>query len=475
MPHSLSLEDRYRLLKELSGQPQATQRDLARALGVSLGKLNYCLRALIEKGLVKARSFRDSEHKLAYAYVLTPRGIEEKVLTTRAFLNLKMAEYDSITAQIKDLVSELDLELMVSMSENRKRALITGITGQDGSYLAELLIDKGYEVHGIIRRSSSFNTQRVEHLYQDPHAADRRLVLHYGDLNDASSLNRILRLVDPAEIYNLGAQSHVKVSFDTPEYTGEVTGLGATRLLEAVRELQIRPRIYQASSSEMYGKVVETPQSESTPFYPRSPYGVAKVYAFWLTVNYREAYDLFAVNGILFNHASPRRGETFVSRKITRAVGRIKYGLQDRLYLGNLDAKRDWGYAKDYVEAMWLMLQHGEPEDFVIATGETRSVREFCDLSFARAGIELEWRGSGLDEHAIDKATGKKLIEIDPRYLRPTEVDLLLGDATKAKEKLGWVPRTGFNELVQLMTDADLRLADDEAHLEQKNRPAVTR
>jgi GDPmannose 4,6-dehydratase len=267
----------------------------------------------------------------------------------------------------------------------------------------------------------------------------------------------------------------VKVSFDTPEYTGEVTGLGATRLLEAVRELQIRPRIYQASSSEMFGKVVETPQSEHTPFYPRSPYGVAKVYAFWLTVNYREAYDLFAVNGILFNHESPRRGETFVSRKITRAVGRIKHGLQDRLYLGNLDAKRDWGYAKDYVEAMWLMLQHSEPEDFVIATGETRSVREFCDLSFARAGIELEWRGSGLDEHAIDKANGRKLIEIDPRYLRPTEVDLLLGDATKAKEKLGWVPRTGFGELVDLMTDADLRLADDEAHLEQKNRPAVVR
>jgi len=361
------------------------------------------------------------------------------------------------------------------MSENRKRALITGITGQDGSYLAELLIEKGYEVHGIIRRSSSFNTQRVEHLYQDPHDTDRRLVLHYGDLNDASSLNRILRLVDPAEIYNLGAQSHVKVSFDTPEYTGDVTGLGATRLLEAVRELQIRPRIYQASSSEMYGKVLETPQSESTPFYPRSPYGVAKVYAFWLTVNYREAYDLFAVNGILFNHESPRRGETFVSRKITRAVGRIKHGLQDRLYLGNLDAKRDWGYAKDYVEAMWLMLQHSEPEDFVIATGETRSVREFCDLSFARAGIELEWRGSGLDEHAVDKASGKKLIEIDPRYLRPTEVDLLLGDATKAKEKLGWVPRTAFGELVDLMTDSDLRLADDEAHLEQKNRPAVTR
>ena len=361
------------------------------------------------------------------------------------------------------------------MTANRKRALITGITGQDGSYLAELLLEKGYEVHGVIRRSSSFNTQRIEHLYQDPHAPDRRLVLHYGDLNDASSLNRILRLVDPAEIYNLGAQSHVKVSFDTPEYTGEVTGLGSARLLEAVRELQIRPRIYQASSSEMFGKVLETPQSERTPFYPRSPYGVAKVYAYWLTVNYREAYDLFAVNGILFNHESPRRGETFVSRKITRAVGRIRHGLQDRLYLGNLDAKRDWGFAKDYVEAMWLMLQHDEPDDFVIATGETHSVRELCDLSFARAGIELEWRGSDAGEHAVDKANGRTLIEIDPRYFRPTEVDLLLGDASKAKEKLGWAPRTGFRELVDLMTDSDLRLADDEAHLEQKNRPAVTR
>ena len=356
-----------------------------------------------------------------------------------------------------------------------KRALITGITGQDGSFLTEFLLEKGYEVYGIIRRSSSFNTQRIESLYQDPHVEDRRLVLHYGDLNDASSLTRILRIVDPVEIYNLGAQSHVKVSFDTPEYTGDVTGLGATRLLEAVRELQIRPKIYQASSSEMYGKVVETPQSERTPFYPRSPYGVAKVYAFWLTVNYREAYDLFAVNGILFNHESPRRGETFVSRKITRAVGRIRHGLQDRLYLGNLDAKRDWGYAKDYVEAMWLMLQHDTAEDFVIASGETHSVREFCELAFARAGIDIEWRGSGFEERGIDKATGKTFIEVDPRYLRPTEVDLLLGDATKAREKLGWVPRTTFRELVDLMVDSDLRLADDEAHLEIKNRPAVTR
>jgi GDPmannose 4,6-dehydratase len=347
----------------------------------------------------------------------------------------------------------------------RKRALITGITGQDGSYLAELLLEKGYEVHGIIRRSSSFNTQRLDELYQDPHEKDVRLFLHYGDLNDASSLNRILRLVDPDEIYNLGAQSHVKVSFDTPEYTGEVTGLGATRLLEAIRELQIRPKIYQASSSEMFGKVLETPQSEQTPFYPRSPYGVAKVYAFWMTVNYREAYGLFAVNGILFNHESPRRGETFVSRKITRAVGRIKHGLQERLYLGNLDARRDWGYAKDYVEAMWLMLQQDQPEDYVIATGQTWSVREFCERAFRRVGIELTWEGSDESERGVDATTGRVLVEVDPRYFRPTEVDLLLGDATKARRHLGWQPRTSFDELVQLMVDADLRLAADEAHL----------
>src|SRR5437762_9241308 len=269
-----------------------------------------------------------------------------------------------------------------------KRALITGITGQDGSYLAELLLEKGYEVHGIIRRSSSFNTARIDAIYQDPHEEGRRLILHYGDLNDASSLNRILRNVDPEEIYNLGAQSHVKVSFDTPEYTGEVTGLGSTRLLEGIRELQIRPRIYQASSSEMFGKVSEVPQRETTPFYPRSPYGVAKVYAYWITVNYREAYGLFAVNGILFNHESPRRGETFVSRKITRAVGRIRHGFQERLYLGNLDAKRDWGYAKEYVEAMWRMLQQEEPDDYVIATGETHAVQEFVEEAFSYAGLD---------------------------------------------------------------------------------------
>jgi GDPmannose 4,6-dehydratase len=351
----------------------------------------------------------------------------------------------------------------------RKIALITGITGQDGSYLAELLLEKNYEVHGVVRRSASFNTQRLDHLYQTPQQPDRRLVLHYGDLNDASSLNRILRVVCPDEIYNLGAQSHVKVSFDTPEYTGDVTGLGVTRLLEAVRELQIRPRIYQASSSEMYGRVLETPQRESTPFYPRSPYGAAKVYAFWITLNYREAYGLFAVNGILFNHESPRRGETFVSRKITKAVGRLQYGLTDRLYLGNLDAKRDWGYAKDYVEAMWLMLQQGEPDDFVIATGETHTVREFCELAFSRAGVDLEWRGSGMAEQGIDAATGKVLIEIDPRYLRPTEVELLLGDASKAQARLGWRACTSFRELVYLMTDADLALAADEAYLRARS------
>jgi GDPmannose 4,6-dehydratase len=346
-----------------------------------------------------------------------------------------------------------------------RRALITGITGQDGSYLTELLLSKDYEVHGVVRRSSSFNTGRIDHLYEDPHTPHRRLILHYGDLNDSSSINRILRVVQPDEIYNLGAQSHVRVSFDTPEYTSEITGLGAVRLLEAVRELELRPRIYQASSSEMFGNTPHVPQSETTPFRPRSPYGVAKVYAYWMTVNFREAYELYAVNGILFNHESPRRGETFVTRKITRAAGRIKYGLQDHLYLGNLEAKRDWGYAKDYVEGMWRMLQQDTPDDYVLATGETHTVREFTERAFQRAGIELRWEGRGADENGIDAATGRVLVSLDPRYLRPTEVELLLGDASKAKAKLGWTPSTTFAELVDLMVDADLQLAANEAKL----------
>ncbi len=337
-----------------------------------------------------------------------------------------------------------------------KKALVTGITGQDGSYLTELLLEKGYEVHGLIRRSSSFNTGRLDHLYQDPHAEDRRLVLHYGDLNDASSLNTVLRRVAPDEIYNLGAQSHVKVSFDVPEYTSEVTGLGAVRILEAIREVGLRPRFYQASSSEMFGKVLETPQKETTPFWPRSPYGAAKVYAYWITVNYRESYGLFGCNGILFNHESPRRGETFVTRKITRAVGRIVHGGQQELWLGNLDAKRDWGYAGDYVEAMWRMLQHGEPGDYVVATGETHTVREFCEKSFACAGLTLAWEGEGVRETGRCTKTGKTLVRVDPGYFRPAEVDLLLGDPTKAKTTLGWKPKVSFEGLVEMMTNADL-------------------
>jgi GDPmannose 4,6-dehydratase len=326
-----------------------------------------------------------------------------------------------------------------------RRALITGITGQDGSFLTELLLKKDYEVYGIIRRSSSFNTDRIDHLYQDPHEPDTRLRLVYGDLNDSSSLNTVLRQTEPDEIYNLGAQSHVRVSFDVPEYTAEVTGLGTVRILEAIRETGIRPKFYQASSSELYGKVLETPQSERTPFYPRSPYGCAKAYAYYITVNYRESYDLFACNGILFNHESERRGETFVSRKITRAATRIKLGLQDKLYLGNLDARRDWGYAGDYVEAMWLMMQAAEPDDYVIATGETHSVREFLDEAFGL--LDIDWK-----EH----------VDIDPRYYRPTEVDLLLGDASKARTQLGWEPKVGFKELVRLMVEHDLELARQE-------------
>ena len=321
-----------------------------------------------------------------------------------------------------------------------KQALITGITGQDGSYLAELLLSKGYTVHGIIRRASTFNTGRLDRIYADPHAAKTRLFLHYGDLSDASALARLLTKIQPEEVYNLAAQSHVRVSFDAPEYTADIVGTGTVRLLEAIREAGIKPRFYQASSSEMYGKVLEVPQTETTPFYPRSPYACAKVYSYWITVNYRESYGLHASNGILFNHESPRRGETFVTRKITRALAQILCGLQDKLYLGNLDAKRDWGYAKEYVEAMWLMLQQDEPDDYVIATGETHSVREFLEVAFSHMG--LDWQ---------------KHVEIDPRYFRPAEVELLIGDYSKAKQKLGWEPKTKFNDLVKLMVDEDIR------------------
>jgi GDPmannose 4,6-dehydratase len=329
-----------------------------------------------------------------------------------------------------------------------KKALITGITGQDGSYLAELLLEKGYEVHGIIRRSSSFNTARIDHLYQDPHTPNVRLKLHYGDLNDASSLNTLLRTIQPDEIYNLGAQSHVRVSFDVPEYTGEVTAMGAVRLLEAMRESGLtKTRLYQASSSEMFGST-PPPQNEKTPFHPRSPYACAKVYAYWATVNYREAYGIYAVNGILFNHESPRRGETFVTRKVTRAAGRIKCGLQKELFLGNLEARRDWGYAKDYVEAMWLAMQASEADDYVVSTGESHSVRELCELAFQHVGLDY-----------------REFVKLDPRYLRPAEVDHLCGDASKARSKLGWKPKVGFGELIRLITDEDLRLAQEEAAL----------
>jgi GDPmannose 4,6-dehydratase len=327
------------------------------------------------------------------------------------------------------------------------KALITGITGQDGSYLAEFLLKKGYEVYGMVRRSSSFNTGRIDHIYRDSHDPDTRLRLVYGDLNDASSLNHMLRTIRPDEIYNLGAQSHVRVSFDVPEYTAEVTGLGCLRILEAIRESGLYCKFYQASSSELYGKVVETPQSETTPFYPRSPYACAKAFAYHVTVNYRESYGTFATNGILFNHESPRRGETFVTRKITRSLANIKFGLEHKLFLGNLDAKRDWGFAGDYVEGMWLMMQQSEPDDFVLATGETHSVREFLELAFARVG--LDW---------------KKHVEIDPRYFRPAEVDLLLGDATKARTKLGWAPKISFPELVNMMVDSDLELVRARVH-----------
>ena len=345
-----------------------------------------------------------------------------------------------------------------------KVALLTGITGQDGSFLAEFLIEKGYEVHGIIRRSSSFNTGRIEHLYLDEWVRDmkkdRLINLHYGDMTDSSSLIRIIQLVQPDEIYNLAAQSHVKVSFDVPEYTAESDAIGTLRMLEAVRILGLerKTKIYQASTSELFGKVQEVPQKETTPFYPRSPYGVAKQYGFWITKNYRESYGMFAVNGILFNHESERRGETFVTRKITLAAARIAQGFQDKLYLGNLNSLRDWGYAKDYVECMWLILQHDIPEDFVIATGEMHTVREFATLAFKEVGIELRWEGEGVNEKGIDVKTGKSLVEVDPKYFRPCEVEQLLGDSTKAKTLLGWNPiKTSFSELVKIMVTHDMR------------------
>lgn len=349
----------------------------------------------------------------------------------------------------------------------KKVALITGITGQDGAYLAELLLQKGYEVHGIKRRSSSFNTARIDHLYQDPHEKENRFILHYGELTDSTNLIRKVQEIQPVEIYNLAAQSHVQVSFENPEFTADTDALGTLRLLEAIRLLGLigKTKFYQASTSELYGLVQEVPQKETTPFYPRSPYAVAKLYSYWITVNYREAYNMFAANGILFNHESPIRGETFVSRKITRAAAQISLGLQAKLYLGNLDAKRDWGHAKDYVLGMWKMLQLDKPEDFVLATGKTTKVRDFAALAFKEVGFDIVWKGEGISEQGLDRKTGKILIEIDQRYFRPTEVDLLIGDASKAKEKLGWEPKCSLEDLVKDMVEADLILAKKDEHL----------
>jgi GDPmannose 4,6-dehydratase len=359
---------------------------------------------------------------------------------------------------------------------NHKIALITGVTGQDGAYLAEFLLDKGYEVHGIKRRTSLFNTDRIDHLYQDPHEKNRRFVLHHGDMTDSSSLVRIIQQVQPDEIYNLAAQSHVAVSFEEPEYTANSDALGALRVLEAIRILGMekKTRFYQASTSELFGLVQETPQKETTPFYPRSPYAVAKLYAYWITVNYREAYGMYACNGILFNHESPIRGETFVTRKITRALARIKLGLQDCLFLGNLDSKRDWGHARDYIEMQWLMLQQEKPEDFVIATGVQYSVRDFVDAAAAEIGITVTWRGTGVDEKGHD-AQGRCIVQVDPRYFRPTEVETLLGDATKAREKLGWTPKITFAELVAEMVREDLKAAERDELIKQHGFKAFAR
>lgn len=343
--------------------------------------------------------------------------------------------------------------------DKRKKALITGITGQDGSYLAELLLEKGYEVHGLRRATSVFNTERLDHILNGSCSKDSKLILHYGDLTDSSNLNRLLEKIKPDEIYNLGAQSHVHISFQVPEYTAEVVAIGVLRILDAIKETGIKTKFYQASTSELFGKVQEAPQKETTPFYPRSPYGAAKLYAYWIVVNYREAYGMFACNGILFNHESPRRGEIFVTRKITRGISNIINKKQNEIYLGNLDAKRDWGYAKDYVEAMWLMLQQEKPEDFVISTGETHTVREFCEEAFRVAGIDIAWKGKGINEKGFDKKTGKSLIKIDPVYFRPTEVEILLGDSTMAKNKLGWTPKVTFKELVKIMMEHDLKKA----------------
>jgi GDPmannose 4,6-dehydratase len=351
----------------------------------------------------------------------------------------------------------------------KKKALITGITGQDGAYLAELLLSKGYEVHGVKRRSSLFNTDRIDHLYQDQHERDVKMYLHYGDLTDSTNLIRLVQEIMPDEIYNLAAQSHVHVSFETPEYTANADATGALRLLEAIRILGLekKTKFYQASTSELYGKVQQVPQDENTPFYPRSPYAVAKLYAYWITVNYREAYGIYACNGILFNHESPLRGETFVTRKITRAAAKIQLGMQDKLFLGNVDSQRDWGHAKDYVEGMWLMMQQEEPEDFVLATGKTYTVRHFCNLAFKHAGIELEWKGIGVDEKAYDSKTGKVLIEIDPKYFRPTEVELLIGNPAKAFEKLGWKHKHELEDLVADMMKADMELFKRDHYLKE--------
>jgi GDPmannose 4,6-dehydratase len=363
-----------------------------------------------------------------------------------------------------------DLSVKQKTRKKMKKALITGITGQDGAYLAELLLEKGYEVHGIKRRAASFNTGRIDHLYQDPHEDQLRFVLHYGDLTDATNLIRIFQEVQPDEVYNLAAQSHVQVSFETPEYTADTDALGTLRLLEAIRILGLenKTKLYQASTSELFGKVQEVPQKETTPFYPRSPYAVSKLFAYWMCINYREAYGIFACNGILFNHESPKRGETFVSRKITRAVARIKVGLQDVLYMGNLDAKRDWGHAKDYVYMQWLMLQQDEPDDYVIATGVQYSVRRCIELAAENVGIKIQWQGRGLDEKGIDADTGRVIVTVDPRYFRPTEVDTLLGDPTKAKEKLGWKPKISFEEMIAEMVQSDLEAARSDQLLQKE-------